>query len=94
MSIQVPEGITVEVYKADRRVNGGERLVRKVDHSTNDMAAVKAVYDKDFTKEQGYKVEYHTTYMVSTNLLTKEEFVERYDTPYACSPSSETFWAS
>ena len=29
-----------------------------------------------------------------TNLLSGEKFMERSDTPYYCSPSSETFWSA
>jgi len=29
-----------------------------------------------------------------TNLMTGKKFMERSDTPYYCSPSSETYWSS
>ena len=35
---------TVELYKADRRKKSGERLDRKVDHSTQDRGAIEQVY--------------------------------------------------
>jgi hypothetical protein len=44
---------TVELYKQDRRVKGGERLDRKVDHSTADRAAIAEVYAAKYPASQG-----------------------------------------
>ena len=33
------------------------------------------------------------TYVERTNLMTGEKFMESVDTPYYCSPSSETYWS-
>lgn len=84
---------TVELYKQDRRMKSGERLVRKVDHSTADRRAVELVYSKNYPKKQGYRYEIHETYVVRRNAMTGAEFRERYDTPYYCSPSSEAYWS-
>jgi hypothetical protein len=41
-----------------------------------------------------YRMELHETYVTRRNMMTGAEFQERYDTPYYCSPSSETYWSS
>ncbi len=33
------------------------------------------------------------TFVERTNLMTGEKFKEAVDTPYYCSPSSETYWS-
>ena len=86
--------LTVELYKQDRRTRNGERLVRKVDHSTADSGALHEVYSKKYPSNQGYRFHVYATYVTSRNALTGETFEERYDTPYYASPRSETFWSS
>ena len=35
----------------------------------------------------------NTKYVERTNIMTGKKFMEREDTPFFCSPSSETFWS-
>ncbi len=84
---------TVEVYKKDRRTKKGERLVRKVDHSTADRTALEHVYKHTYFPSEGYRFEIHETVVMRRNMITDSWFRERYDTPYHCSPSSETYWS-
>lgn len=84
---------TVEVYKTDRRVKAGERLVKKVDHCDVDIKTLKHLYETTWFARDGYRFEIHETYVVQKNLLTGQEFRQRYDTPYYCSPASETYWS-
>ena len=84
---------TVELYKRDRRVKGGERLDRKVDHSTADRAAVAEVYAVKYPAAKGYRFEIHETMVTRVNIMGGAEYQERYDTPWHCSPSSETYWS-
>jgi hypothetical protein len=84
---------TVEVYKLDKRTKKGERLVRKVDHSTADRSALEHVYKHTYYPSQGYRFEIHETMVTRKNLMGGAEFQERYDRPYYCSPSSETYWS-
>jgi hypothetical protein len=86
--------LTVEVYKQDRRVKAGERRVQTVDHSTQDRGAVDAVYAAKYPKHKGYRYEIHDTLVTRRSALDGTLFQERYDTPYACSPSSEAYWSS
>lgn len=85
---------TVELYKRDARKKSGERLVRKADHSTADREAIQEVYDAQYPAARGFRYEIHETFVTRRNVLTGEEFQERYDTPYHCSPRSEAFWCS
>lgn len=85
---------TVEVYKVDRRTKKGERLVRKVDHSTYDLKTLEHVYKTTYSAREGYRLEFHQTMVERKNLLSGLPFTERYDTPYYCSPRSETYWSA
>lgn len=85
---------TVEVYKQDRRTKSGERLVKKVNHLNPDKSAVSSYYNKYYPVSRGYRFEIHETLVIRRNAVTGQEFLERYDTPYSCSPSSETYWSS
>jgi hypothetical protein len=84
---------TVEVYKLDRRTKRGERRVRKVDHTTADRSALEHVYKHTYFPSHGYRFEIHETFVTRSNLMGGGQYQERYDTPRACSPSSETYWS-
>jgi hypothetical protein len=36
----------------------------------------------------------YETFVSRKNMMSGKEYLERYDTPYYCSPSSETFWSA
>ena len=82
---------TVEIYKADRRTKAGERLVLKKDYDTNNLSMLEHTVKTSMQKGERYEI--HETYVTRTVLGTDREFQERYDTPYYCSPSSETYWS-
>ena len=84
---------TVEIYKMDRRYHKGERLVQKVDVKANSKEKLMQEYRK-VTKSDRFRIAIYETYVTKRNCLTGVEFQERYDTPYYCSPSSETYWSS
>ena len=84
---------TVELYKKDARQKSGERLDRKVDHSTADRSAVEAVYTAKYPADKGWRFEIHQTMVTRTNMMGGKEYQERYDTPRYCSPSSEAYWS-
>jgi hypothetical protein len=44
-------------------------------------------------KRDGYRYEIHETFVTRKNMMSGVEFQERYDTPYYCSPSSESYWS-
>jgi hypothetical protein len=92
---------TVELYKADKRIKKDERYGRN-------KAGLRFVEVQDFTpstqdyidtvaadmRERGYVVRVFETFVTRNNLVGGREFQERYDTPYYCSPSSETYWSA
>ena len=82
---------TLEIYKTDKRTKEGRKLVAKQDFapSTKDYISVVA----ENKRKLGYIVEVFETFVVRKNLMTGLEFQERYDTPYFCSPSCESFWS-
>lgn len=84
---------TVEIYKKDRRVKSGERLVSKTDYDTDNLSMLEHTVKHTWRASQGYRYEIHETWVTRKNLMGGAEFKERYDTPYYCSPSSESYWS-
>jgi hypothetical protein len=87
---------TLEIYKRDRRVKSGERFVGKYDYDRQDRAAMEreiAALYPTYRQADGYRFEIHETMVTRRNLMGGAEYQERYDTPYSCSPSSETYWS-
>ena len=91
---------TVEVYKADRRIKKdarygkdkkGLRFVEVIDFAPSTRDYISTVAKR--YQEDGYFAQVFETYVVKKNLLSGQEFAERYDTPYFCSPSSESYWS-
>jgi hypothetical protein len=91
---------TVEVYKADRRIKKddrygkdkkGLRFVEAIDFAPSTRDYISTVAKR--YQEDGYFAQVFETFVVKKNLLSGQEFAERYDTPYFCSPSSESYWS-
>ena len=82
---------TVEIYKADKRKKSGERLVLKNDYATDNRSTLEKSVKDHLGKGERYEI--HATWVTRTSLMGGE-FQERYDTPYYCSPSSETYWSN
>lgn len=82
---------TVEIYKKDARKKEGERLVEKRD--LGDVTHGDADGIVMALELQGYRVTLHETWVTKRNLMGGGEFTERYDTPYYCSPASESYWS-
>lgn len=82
---------TLEVYKTDRRTKEGRRLVDTIDFAPSTRDFIESVVRSK--QKQGFVVEVFETYVTRKNSMTGVEFQERYDTPYHCSPSSESFWS-
>jgi len=89
-------GYTIEFYKLDKRCKSGEKLVEKVDYEVTNEDAIKRIVENlhnDGFPRDKYRLEFFETWVTKTNMMSGKEFQERYDTPYYCSPSSETFWS-
>ena len=82
---------TLELYKADRRVKEGRRLVEKRDFDPVTHDYIQTVVEDKI--KQGFLVLVHETFVTKKNLMGGKEFTERYDTPYYCSPASESYWS-
>jgi hypothetical protein len=82
---------TLELYKADKRTKEGRRLVTKEEFAPVTRDYIKAVIESK--TKLGFIVEAHETWVTKRNMMTGKTYKERYDTPYFCSPSSETFWS-
>jgi hypothetical protein len=90
---------TLELYRADARIKAkrysknknGLRFVvaEDFDLCTKDYISTVA----EAKRKLGFVVEVFETFVVQKNLMTGTTFKERYDTPYFCSPSSESFWS-
>lgn len=85
---------TVEVYKKDKRYKSGYRLFGKFDYVDYNEADLTRHYNFVYLPGSNFVFEIYPTWISRHNHLTGEEFKERYDTPYFCSPSSETFWST
>ena len=81
---------TIEVFKADRRVKAGERRVFKGDYEVENLSMFEHTVKHTWI---GHRVEIHKTMVVRKNAMTGKEFEERYDTPWSCSPASESYWS-
>lgn len=80
---------TVIIKKLDKRIkDGGVRVIDKFD--TTDL---ELIADLRKNGRPGFIVEVRQTYVERTNLLSQKKFFERYDTPYHCSPSSESYFS-
>lgn len=89
---------TVEVHKQDKRVKGGLRFKAKFDveaptPGSAEREARLIVWRERESYRGGYVYTVHETYVTRKNMITGQEYQERYDTPHYCSPSSETYWS-
>lgn len=91
---------TIEIYKADKRIKKdarygkdkkGLRFVDVIDFAPSTKDYIDTVV-KGYIKD-GYVAQAFETYVIKKNMMNGQEFSERYDTPYFCSPSSESYWS-
>jgi len=84
---------TFEIYKTDRRLKEGRKMVRAVDMDLEPRILDRMLesYRKSFPKNKGFDVKVQETYTTKKTIFGKE-YQERYDTPMCCSPASERFW--
>lgn len=85
---------TVEVYRRDRRTKRGQRLYFKQDYATDNLSMLEHTVKNTWLPSQGFRYEIFETYVTRKNLISGEEFQERYDTPRSCSPASEAYWSA
>jgi hypothetical protein len=87
---------TFEIYKTDRRTTVGERLVLVKQYEVEEeiVRGLTNKVNEVFPASKGFRVVAIQTYVTRKNAMTGVEFQERYDTPYYCSPSSESFFSN
>lgn len=90
---------TVELYKQDRRIKKDERYgrnkkgLRFVEVFEFNCSRGHVEIMADSYRKDGFVVRVYETFVTRKNLISGQEFQERYDTPYYCSPSSESYWS-
>ena len=82
---------TLEIYKVDRRTKEGRRLYAKQEFAPSTVACISTVAESK--RKLGFIVEIFETWVTKKNMMSGKEFKEKYDTPYYCSPSSESYWS-
>lgn len=91
---------TVEIYKADKRIKKdarygkdkkGLRFVDVIDFAPSTRDYISTVVKR--YQDDGYFAQVFETFVIKKNMMNGQEYAERYDTPYFCSPSSETYWS-
>jgi hypothetical protein len=83
---------TVEIFKKDARCKAGEKIVAKIDYENVTKEGVEKYCKKNYPAPK-FRFAVFETWVTKKNLLSGVEFKERYDTPYYCSPSSESYWS-
>lgn len=83
---------TVEIFKKDARCKKGEKMIIKIDYENVTKSGVEKYCNKNYPAPK-FRFEIFETFVTRKNLMSGIEFKERYDTPYYCSPSSETYWS-
>jgi len=82
---------TLEIYKKDKRTKEGRRLYAKQEFAPSTVAYISTVAEAK--RKLGFEVEIFETWVEKKNLMSGKTFLEKYDTPYYCSPSSETYYS-
>ena len=92
---------TIEVYKKDGRVKSGERRVLVEDYTDMTRVEIDLMvetwvigYSEYNFPSNKYRIVVKETFVTRTNRMSGKEYQERYDTPYCCSPSSESYWSA
>lgn len=83
---------TLIVFKKDKRTKSGERELVRYDYNTTDLSMLTHTVKHTWPPSQ-FRTEIHETYVTRKNMMTGETYQERFDTPYFCSPSSESYWS-
>jgi hypothetical protein len=84
------------IYKADKRIKSGERLVSTTVWTDRDEAGMKRECAELFSMypaKFGYRFEYFPTMKTVTSLMSGKDVQIPHDTPRSCDPSSELYWS-
>lgn len=96
---------TTVVYKTDKRITcksssvrygknkPGLRFVLSQDYNDKTREELEEMLKVNYPQSKKFVTEIHETYVTRKNIMSGKEYQERYDTPYYCSPSSESYWS-
>lgn len=82
---------TLELFKMDRRTKEGMRKIGEEEITAATFESAEAKSAAMFGPKVIVKV--HQTYVTRVNIMSGKEYLERWDTPMCCSPSSESYWS-
>ena len=88
---------TMYIYKADKRTKTGERLFSTtvwVARSEKGMRRECNELYNLYPATKGWRFEYVPTMKTVRNLMSGVDIQIPHDTPWACNPSSETYWST
>ena len=92
----MPTDYTLIVRKIDNRRKDGFS-VKQYDYKAKSkewMEAEVADLSRRLYPEPKFVLEFVKTYREVTNMMTGKTIFERFDTPYACSVSNESYWSN
>ena len=96
------EMMTGEIYKKDKRIkNANNRTKNRVGLKYISCIDFKGMTENEIVEQlseswhpkNGYEFKVKKTYVKRKSIISGQTFYERYDTPYYCSPSSESYWS-
>ena len=83
---------TVIVFKFDKRTKSGEHEVLRRDYDTDNLSTLEHTVKHTWPASK-FRTEIHETFVTRKNFMTGKAYQERFDTPYFCSPSRESYWS-
>lgn len=88
---------TLLVFKRDGRAKTGELKIGQYEYCNQSLKwmqeEVASLHLRLYPQDK-YRIELHETFVERKNALTGETFIERFDTPFHCSPRSESYFAN
>lgn len=96
MTTEARTDYTIRVIKFDKRTKTGEKFVKDYDYK--DMTKswmeeeIRDLASRLYPAKK-FRLELHETWVERINIMTGNKFKERFDTPYYCSPSSESYFS-
>lgn len=85
---------TVEVWRLDRRLKAGRRLVERRSYSGKSREQMEQIVAEIKQAGQSVDVVLKSSYHQVRNLMTGQLVWESVDTPWSCSVASEAYWSS
>lgn len=86
---------TVVIFKRDKRcIHGVKRYDEQEFKDMSEEAMIATLeHLREELPEPKYVLELHETWVTRKNIMSGEEFQERWDTPSYMSPASEAYWS-